>query len=81
MKYIFKYLVSTKYFGLTFTLEKPSSLAGYTDSDYEGCLDVRILLYVRTRIQLVEVETARCTTTSTTEAEYIAASDAAKEAL
>ena len=38
VKHIFRYLVGTKDYGIAFTLDEPSSLVGYTDSDYGGHL-------------------------------------------
>ena len=79
VKHIFGYLV-----GIAFAPDEPSSLVGYTASDYRGCIDSRKSksgycfkfghgsISWRSKLQ-------DCTATSTTEAEYVAASDAAKE--
>ena len=45
MNHIFRYLVGTKDYGIIFALNKPSSLVGYTDSDYIGCLGIRKSTY------------------------------------
>ena len=86
VKHIFRYLVGTKDYGIAFAPDEPSSLVGYTDSDYGGCLDSRKStsgycfkfghepISWRSKLQ-------DCTAMSTTEAEYVAASDAGKEAL
>ena len=37
--HIFRYLISTQDFGIHFRLNEPSSLVGFTDSDFVGCLD------------------------------------------
>ena len=41
LKHIFRYLVGTKDYGIAFVPDEPSSLVGYTDSDYGGCIDSR----------------------------------------
>jgi hypothetical protein len=41
VKHIFRYLVGTQDHDITFGLDKPSSLVGFTDSDYAGCYDTR----------------------------------------
>ena len=85
-KHVFKYLASTKDHDILFDPNLTSGLVGYTDSDFVGCVDSRKsttgycykfgngAISWKSRLQ-------ECTTTSTTEAEYVAASDAAKEAL
>ena len=35
----FCYLAGTQDYGITFAPDEPSSLIGYTDSDYGGCID------------------------------------------
>jgi hypothetical protein len=67
-------------------LAEPLGPVGYIDSDYAGCLDTRKLtsgylfkfgnsaISWRSKLQ-------DCTATSTTEVEYVAASDTAKEAV
>jgi hypothetical protein len=86
VKHIFRYLVGTQDYNITFGPDEPSSLVGFTDSDYASCYDTRKstsgyffkfghgAISWRSKLQ-------DCTATSSTEAEYVAASDAAKEAL
>ena len=78
VKHVFKYLAVTKDHGILFGPNK-------TDSDFAGCVDSQKsttgycfkfgngAISWKSKLQ-------ECTTTSTTEAEYIAASDATKEA-
>jgi hypothetical protein len=86
VKHIFRYLVGTQDDGIKFRLNEPVGPVGYTDSDYAGCLHSRKSTYgyffrfgygaISWRSKLQD-----CTATSITEAEYIAASDTAKEML
>ena len=85
VKHIFRYLVGMDDFRITFAPDKPSSLVGYTDLNYKGYLNNQKStsrycfmfghgsISWRSKIQ-------ECTAMSTTEVEYIATSDAAKEA-
>ena len=83
---MFKYLAGTKDHDILFGLNSTSGVVGYTDSDFAGCVDSQksITGYcfkfgngaISWKWKLQE-----CTATSTTEAEYVAASDAIKEAL
>jgi hypothetical protein len=85
-KHIFRYLVGTQDYGIKFGPNEPLGPLGYTDSYYEGCLDTRKStsgyffrfghggISWRSKLQ-------DCTAIRTTEAEYVAASDAAKEAV
>ena len=41
VKHVFRYLASTKDHGILFGPNKTSSVVGYTDSDFAGCLDSR----------------------------------------
>ena len=41
MKHIFRYLVRTQDYDITFTSDQSSSLVVYTDSDYGHCIDNR----------------------------------------
>ena len=41
LKHIFRYMVGTQDYGITFAPSEPSSLVRYTDSDYRGCIDSR----------------------------------------
>ena len=86
VKHVFRYLVGTKDHGILFSPNKNSGVVGYTDSNFADCVDSRNsttgycfkfgngAISWKSKIQ-------ECTTTSTTEAEYVAAFDAAKEAL
>ena len=86
VKHVFKYLPDTKNHGILFGLNKNSTVVGYTDSDFAGCVDSRKsttgycfkfgngTISWKSKLQ-------ECMTTSKTEAEYVVASDAAKEAL
>ena len=86
VKHILRYLKGTLDAQLTFGSTTSTDVEGYTDSDYAGNADNRkstsgyIFTYgggaISWRSKLQE-----CTTLSTTEAEYIAASEAAKEAI
>ena len=85
VKHVFRYLKGTKDAQLTFGSVKPTEVKGYTYSDYAKNTDnqkstsIYIFTYgddaISWRSKLEE-----CTTLSTTEAEYKAASDAMKEA-
>lgn len=61
-------------------------MVGYTDADYAGCLDFRrstsgfVFLHLGCAIDWGS-RRQQCTALSTTEAEYIASSDASKEAI
>ena len=86
VKHIFRYLVGTQDYDIAFAPDEPSGLVGYTDSDYGGCIDNRKSTSgycfkfghgsTSWRLKLED-----CAATSTMEADYIASSDAAKEAL
>ena len=86
VKHILRYLRGTKDARLTFGSNNSTEVEGYTDSDYAGNTDNRkstsgyVFTYgggaISWRSKLQE-----CTTLSTTEAEYITTSDAAKEAI
>jgi hypothetical protein len=86
VKHIFRYLVGTQDYGIKFGPNEPSALVGFTDSDYAGCLDTRKSTsgyFFRFGIGAISWRSKLqdCTATSTTEAEYVAAAYAAKEAL
>jgi hypothetical protein len=80
MKHIFRYLVGTQDYDIKF------GPVGYTNSDYAGCLDTRkstsgyIFKFGNGAISW-RSKLQDCMATSTTEAEYVATSDAVKEAL
>jgi hypothetical protein len=86
VKHIFRYLVGTQDYGIKFKPNEASGPVGFTDLDYAGCLDTRkstsgYFFRFRTGGISWRSKLQDYTTTSTTEAEYVAASDAAKEAL
>jgi hypothetical protein len=86
VKHIFRYLVGTHDYGIKFGPNEPLGPVGFTDSDSAGCLDTRkstsgYFFKVGTGAISWRSKLQDCTATSTTEAEYIAASDVAKEAL
>jgi hypothetical protein len=86
VKHIFRYLIGTQDYDIKFGPNEPLGPVGFTDSDYAGCLDTRkstsgyIFKYGNDAISW-RWKLQDCTATSTTEAEYVAACDAAKEAL
>jgi hypothetical protein len=86
VKHIFTYLVGTQDYGIIFGPNEPLGLVGYTDLDCAGCLDTRkstsgyIFKFGNGTISW-RSKLQDCTVTNTTEAEYVVASDAAKEAL
>jgi hypothetical protein len=86
VKHIFRYLVGTQDYGMKFGPNKTLGLVGYTDSDYAGCLDTRKSMsgyFFRLGYGAISWRSKLqdCTATSTSEAEYVAASDTTKEAL
>ena len=85
IKNIFRYLKGYANRCLQFGNSNPT-IIGYTDSDYGGCVDTRrstsgyIFLFAGGAISWRST-LHKCTSLSTTKAEYIAASDASKEAI
>ena len=85
VKGVMRYLNGTKELCICFG-KKEACVLGYTDADYAGDMDKRrstsgyVFIFTggavswRSRLQ-------NCTSMSTTEAEYIAASEACKEAI
>ena len=85
VKHVFRYLAGTKDHDILFGLNSTSSIVGNTDLDFAGCVESRKsttgycfkfgngAISWKSKLQ-------ECTTTSTTKAEYVAASDATKEA-
>lgn len=86
VKRILSYLAGTTTHGLLFSGKGRTTLVGYTDSDYAGDKDTRrstsgfIFLHLGGAISWGSTRQS-CTALSTTEAEYIAASNATKEAI
>jgi hypothetical protein len=83
VKHICKYLVGTQDHDITY---EPASLVGFIDSNYAGCYNTQksmsgYFFKFRHGAILWRSKLQDCTATSMTKAEYVAASDAAKEAL
>ena len=85
MKYFLKYLKGTTSKCLQFG-NSDASIIGYTNFDYGGCADTKrstsgyIFLFARGVISWRSCLQS-CMSLCTTEAEYVAASDASKEAI
>ncbi|KAF7130877.1 hypothetical protein RHSIM_Rhsim10G0166500 [Rhododendron simsii] len=85
-KRILHYLQGTKKLGIKYTKEKDSKLIGYTDSDWAGSIDDRKSTFgqvfcLGTKIISWSSKKQRTIALSSAEAEYIAATDAACEAI
>ena len=86
VKDVLRYLAGTKDHDILFGPNPISGVVGYTDSDFADCVDNRksttgyCFKFVNGAISW-KSKLQECTTTSTTEAEYVAASNATKEAL
>ena len=86
VKHILKYLKGTNDAQLTFGLANATVVEGYTNSDYARNKDTHkstsgyVFTYGGCAISW-RSKLQKCTTLSTTKVEYIAASDAAKEAI
>jgi hypothetical protein len=86
VKRIISYLKGTRAHGILFDGSKPMTVVGYTDADWAGCLDSRrsttgsIFLFNRGPVAWCSKRQS-CTAQSTVEAEYVAASETAKEAV
>ncbi|XP_046640239.1 secreted RxLR effector protein 161-like [Daphnia pulicaria] len=84
VKRIFRYLAGTKDYGIIFSSTKEQGALGFTDDDYGGDHDDRkstsgcIFLLNGGPISWFSRK-QECTATSTTEAEFVAGSEAAKE--
>jgi hypothetical protein len=87
VKWIFRYLKGTTDYGITFVRQKSDlSVVGYVDADYAGDLDDRRsttgYVFTLTRGPICWKSMIQSTVAmSTTEAEYMAVAEAAKEAL
>lgn len=83
---IFAYLRGTPNYGICFDGLSQGSLVGYTDADYAGCIDSRrsttgsVFLFHSGPIAWCSRRQS-CVAQSTTESEYIAASETGKEAI
>ena len=83
---IISYLCGTQSHGICFTESLEKSVIGYCDADYAGCTDTRksttgsVFLLHGGPIAWCSRRQS-CIATSTTEAEYVAASETAKEAV
>jgi hypothetical protein len=79
VNHIFRYLVGTQDYDINFGPNEPLGLVGFTDSDYAGCLDTRkstsgYFFRFGTNAISWRSKLQDCTATSTTKAEYVAAS-------
>ena len=85
VKHILRYLKGTSSKCLRFG-NSDASIVGYTDADYAGCVDNRrstsgyVFIFAGATISWRSC-LQDCTSSSTTEAEYVAMSDASKEAI
>jgi hypothetical protein len=86
VRQIIAYLKGTSNYGICFNGMDPSPVIGYSDADYAGCLDTRrsttgsIFMLNGGPVAWCS-RRQPCVATSTTEAEYIAASETSKEAV
>jgi hypothetical protein len=86
VKRIFAYLAGTEQYGIIFGTQEPKLLVGYTDADYAGDVDSRcstsgFTFFVHGSLVSWSSRRQKCVSQSTTEAEYVAASDSCKEAV
>lgn len=86
VKHILRYLKGTINFGIQFTKSPHSNLEGYTDADYLGCIDTHrsrgaYLLQLASGPISWSSKLQSTISKSTTEAEYKALSECAKEAV
>ncbi|XP_073153875.1 secreted RxLR effector protein 161-like [Henckelia pumila] len=85
-KRILRFLQGTKNHGIKYTREDDNSLIGYTDSDWAGSIDDRkstsgYVLCIGTKPIFWSSKKQKTVALSSVEAEYIAATDAACEAI
>jgi hypothetical protein len=86
VRHIISYLRGTPNHGIFYTGTSETSPVGYSDADYAGCNDTRksttgsVFLFHGGPIAWCSRRQS-CVATSTTEAEYVAASETAKEAV
>ena len=86
IKHVFRYLAGTKDHDILFSPNSTSGVISYTDSDFTSCVDsqkstIGYCFKFGNGAISWKSKHHECTATSTTEAEYVAASGAAKEAL
>jgi hypothetical protein len=86
VKKILAYLSGTTELGILFEKNETNPISGYTDADYGGDLDNRCstsgsVFFVYGNLVSWSSKRQKCISQSTTEAEYVAASDACKEAV
>lgn len=86
VKRILAYLAGTNEFGIHFGTLTKESLVGYTDADYAGDLDTRcstsgFAFFIHGSLVSWSSRKQKCVSQSTTEAEYVAASESCKEAV
>ena len=86
VKRILSYLAGTANYGLSFSSNDLKTIVGYTDADYAGDIKTRrsisgfVFLFHGGPISWASKQQS-CTSLSTTEAEFVAASEASKEAI
>lgn len=86
IKRIIAYLCGTRNYGIQFDGSIEGPIVGYTDSDYAGCIDSRrstsgsVFIFHGGPVAWSSRRQS-CVAQSTTEAEYIAASETCKEAI
>ena len=86
VKKIIAYLSGTTQRGIVFEKKEGPPIFGYTDADYGGDLDNRYstsgsTFFVHGNLVSWSSKRQKCVSLSTTEAEYVAASDSSKEAV
>lgn len=84
LKRILRYIAGTKNYGILYNSGGDQSLTGYSDSDYGGDIDTRkstsgFAFCFNNGIISWNSEKQKCVSLSTTESEYVAASNATKE--
>ncbi len=86
VKRIFAYLAGSAHLGLCFDGQQKNNLIGFTDSDFAGNMDNRrstsgfVFLYNGASVSWSS-KLQQCVSLSTTEAEFVAASETSKEAI
>ncbi|XP_032798447.1 secreted RxLR effector protein 161-like [Daphnia magna] len=86
VKRILSYLAGTPNLGILFCVNSKQPLVGYTDADYGGDIDSRcstsgFAFFVYGSLTSWSSRRQKCVSQSTTEAEYVAASETSKEAV
>ena len=83
IKHWFRYLVGTKDYGILFGPKDTSSVIGYTDSDFDDCVDsgkstIRYCFKFGSGAISWKLKLRKCIATSMIEAKYVATSDKRK---